>query len=84
MIIVDSSHYAWPWLREYQVSFSGSFNNFTTFLQKCGFHSEKWEGLNIKSDKDIYDKNITTLLIKYLLTADPGFILVAPGNGVIT
>lgn len=84
MIVVNRAHDAWPWLREDQVTLTGSLDQNTTLIQERWFHTEKWECLSIEQKYNMSWGRETYGMFHQTLTAEPGLVGVAPGNGVIT
>lgn len=80
MVVEQGPHHAGPWLRKHEVTLTFSLDLVTTFVQQGWFHAKEWEALSI----EINIKLNISLVDRSKLTADPGFIGVAPGNGVIT
>lgn len=81
MIVVQTAHHARPRSLEHQVSCCRSGLHYTIFIQDHRLNAEERKGLygpnniiHIYKHFDIFHK----------LTAEPGFMGVAPGSGVIT
>lgn len=80
MIVVQCAHHTRPGLREHQVSLAFALDLNSALVQQRGLHTKEGEGLR---RKQLFNLKIKSSNLK-LLTADPGFMGVAPGSGVMT